>query len=389
MNSLSKDEIKKLAEIESKQYVSIYIPTHRSGEAVTNGHDIILFKNQIQEVKNKLIQLGMSESQAKNFLKDAYDLIEDTGFWYHQSEGLAVFIADSFFQYYTLPFSFESSCAVTADGFHLKELIPALTGQAYYYVLALSLNHVRCFTATKHHIKEIALPEDMPDSYEKAMKLTETEKILQFRSNASNAGGGTMYHGQGGGKDDRDESVLEEYLRRVEKAVYDIVKEGEAPLVLVGTEEIKSLYGKANQYKHLAAKSVAGNPDGLKPKEIHEKTLPVVNDYFQKELDTHIKRYNELAGTGKASYDINTIVPAAANGRIEALFVAKGSQKWGKFVDNDQSVRVHDKYEDGDVCLVNKAAIDTLLNSGTTYVMEKEDLPESRTDTEMVAVLRF
>lgn len=389
MKSLSRDEIKKLAGVESNNFISIYVPTHRAGEAVTNGRDIIAFKNQVQQIKNKLVDTGMNESKAKDLLKEAYGLIEDSGFWHHQSDGLAVFIADNFFEYYTLPYQFQEKSILSTSAFHLKELLPAINGESFYFILALSLNQFRFFEATKHSIKRIELNDDVPASYDEAMRLTEVAASVQFRSKATAAGEGTIFHGHGSGKDDMEEYVLEEYLRQVEKGVFDVVKEETVPMVLIGTEEIKSLYRKANSYNHLTEESAEGNPDGFKPKEIHEKTLPVVSSYFQKKRDVHIKRYNELAGTGKASYDINTIVPAAANGRVDALFVSQRAHQWGKFQEKDQSVEVHDEYEEGDICLINKASVDTILNSGTTYVLNKEDLPEAQADTDMVAVLRF
>ena len=42
-------------------------------------------------------------------------------------------------------------------------------------------------------------------------------------------------------------------------------------------------------------------------------------------------RYAALAGSGKASYDIQEIAPAAINGRIDALFVVEGTHHWGAY----------------------------------------------------------
>src|SRR5690606_9712429 len=174
----------------------------------------------------------------KELLTEAYKLIDDTGFWRQQSDGLAVFIGDNFFSYYRLPYSFAASCTV-AKAFDLKNLMPLLHGDGLYYVLALSNNEIKLYEASRNSIKKVALPEDMPKSFDEATTELEVEAILQFRSKQTTAGEGTMYHGQGRGKDDQEGFVLEEYLRQVAKPIFDLVKEKEAPMILYGTEKIK------------------------------------------------------------------------------------------------------------------------------------------------------
>lgn len=388
MRTLNKEEIKKLNEVKSDIFVSIYIPTHRSGEAVNNGKDIIMFKNQVQKAKNELIQMGLPEAAAKDFLKEAYKLLEDTGFWRLQSDGLAVFIADEFLTYYELPYSFEESTMVS-NTFNLKDLMPVAQGEDHYYILALSINKIRFFEATRYSINPLQIPKDMPSSLEEAMRYTEVTADIQKRG--GNATGGvnqTVYHGQGA-EDERDEFVLEDYLRRVSKAIFEIIKEERAPLVLYGTEKVKFLYRSANHYNNILEKSVEGNPDEVKIDQIHTKTWEIVRDIFNREREDNIKKYDELAGTGKTSYDLAKIIPAAANGRVDSLFVAKAQQIWGRFHEEDQSVEVHETRQEGDYCLLNKAVIDTFLNGGQVFTLDRGDLPEYSVETDSVAIMRF
>lgn len=387
MKAVNKDDLRKLNEVKSKHYISIYIPSHRSGEAVNNGKDIIVFKNHVQKIKNELQGKGLQERQAKEYLAEAYNLINDTGFWHQQSDGLAVFIADNFFEHFEVPYSFEESSMIS-NTFDLKDIMPVLHNDGQYYVLALSLNKIRFFEATQHTISLIDLPEEMPKSLEEGMQYTEVETSLQRRNSATGRVSNASYHGQGA-DDDRDEFVLEDYLRDVAKGIFEIVKEEKAPMVLYGTEKIKHLYHDANLYNNLLQDSIEGSPDDVKPIEIRKKSWEIVRELFTKKRDNHIRKYSELAGTGRTSYDIAKIVPAAANGRVEALFVAKGKKVWGKFDEQLQTVAVHEERTEGDYCLINKAAIDTFLNSGEVYTLDMEDLPEYSVDSPMVAVMRF
>ena len=388
MKPLNKEEIRKLNAVKSDIFISIYIPTHRSGEAVHNGNDIIMLKNQVQKAKNELVEGGYSEATAKEFLKDAYKLLEDTGFWRLQMDGLAVFIADNYFAYYSLPYSFEESLMIS-NSFNLKDLMPMAQGEDYYYILALSINKIRFFEATRHSINPFQTPSDMPGSLEEAMRYTEVTSDIQRRGgNATGRVNQTVYHGQGA-EDERDDFIVEDYLRRVSSAIFDMIKEDQAPLVLYGTDKIKFLYRSVNQYGHLIEKSVDGNPDEVKVDQIHEKSWEIVRNIFSREREDHMKKYDELAGTGRTSYDLARIVPAAANGRIEALFVSKYKQIWGKFHEEDQTVEVHETRQEGDYCLLNKVVIDTFLNGGQVFSLDQEDLPEYAVDTDSVALLRF
>lgn len=387
MKALNKEEIKKLNEIKSKTFVSIYMPTHRSGEAVNNGNDIIVFKNQIQKVRNEFLDQGMSELATKDYLEKAYKLLDDTSFWRYQSDGLAVFIADNFFTYYTLPYAFEESMTI-ANAFNLKDLMPVLQGDGHYYILTLSLNKVGFFEATKNAISKIDLPEDIPQSLEEGMRFTEIGRDFLRRDGSTGGMKQAVYHGQGS-EDQKDEFALENYLRDVAKAIFEVVKEEETPMVLYGGEKIKFLYNSANLYPHLLEKSVEGNPDEVRPEQIQKRTWEIVRDIFNTKRDNYIKKYDELAGTGKTSYDIARIIPAAANGRVEALFVAKSRQVWGKLNEQDQSVEVHESRKEGDYCLLNKAAIDTFLSGGQVFTLDKENLPEYTAETDAVAVMRF
>lgn len=387
MKAINKEDIRKLNEIDSKYFISIYLPTHRSGEAVNNGKDIILFKNQVQKAKSELQSKGLTESAAKEYLNDAYRLIDDTSFWHHQSDGLAVFIADDFFQYFQVPHSFQESMMMS-NAFNLKDLMPTLHGDGNYYVLALSLKKIRLFEGSKHNISQIDLPDDMPKDLEEGMKYTEVLSNIQKRNVGTKGVSDTISHGHSAA-DKKEEFILEDFLRDVAKAVFDIVKEEQTPMVLYGTEKIKSLYKEANLYNHLLDRNIDGNPDEVKPNEIRTKVWEVVRDLFSKDRDNHIKKYSELAGTGRTSYDLKTIVPAASNGRVEALFVASGNKVWGQFKESDQSVSVHESQADDDFCLLNKAATDTFLNGGEVYTLDRETLPENTVDTPMVAIMRF
>jgi hypothetical protein len=83
---------------------------------------------------------------------------------------------------------------------------------------------------------------------------------------------------------------------------------------------------------------------------------------------------------------LKEVVPAAYHGRVETLFIAVGFQQWGTFDPATNTVQVHEEAEPSDEDLLDFAAAQTLLNSGTVYAIEPEKVPD---ETLLAAVFRY
>ncbi|CAN5160396.1 hypothetical protein BH23BAC1_BH23BAC1_27880 [soil metagenome] len=400
MEYINMDNLKELANIQADNCVSIYIPTHRTGREVTDGQDQILLKNQLQMIKNQLVEKGMQEVAARQYLQPIQDLLDDTNFWRHQSDGLAIFLSEGYFKYLRLPVKFDEYNLIS-HSFHLTQLLPLLNGNGLYYILALSLNKTKLFRASRDYIEQIDLGKDVPDSLEESMKYTEIEKSVQYHSGSGSSPGGAasgrgasgIFHGQAKGihRDDR-KIYIGEFFRKLNEGVFDAVKDYEdVPLVLVGVDYLHPLYKTESSVKLIYEKGVEGNPDEMHPKEIHAKTWELVEPYFNKTILEAKNKYQQLAGTGKTSYDLKNIVPAAVNGRVEAIFVAKDACQWGSYKEEGENlvVEMHDEFKENDDCLVSMSAITTVLNGGKTFVVDKGMLPEQNAETDVVAVYRY
>ena len=161
---MPKDELKELLRYKGK-CVSIYMPTHRAGAETQQ--DPIRLKNLLREAEAALIRTGLRSSRARELLEPAQELVEDHEFWQHQSDGLAIFLSPGLFRSYRLPLEFEESVFV-AERFHVKPLLPLLTGDGRFYVLALSQNEVRLLQGTRFNVGEVDL-EDVPRSLAEAL----------------------------------------------------------------------------------------------------------------------------------------------------------------------------------------------------------------------------
>lgn len=114
--------------------------------------------------------------------------MDDRPFWQHGSDGLAVFLARDLFRSYRLPIRFDELVAVS-NRFHTKPLLPLLTGDGRFYVLALSQNDVRLFLCTKYSVSEVNL-EGVPRSLEEALRYDEAGRPLQLQAHTVGGRGG-------------------------------------------------------------------------------------------------------------------------------------------------------------------------------------------------------
>jgi len=83
---------------------------------------------------------------------------------------------------------------------------------------------------------------------------------------------------------------------------------------------------------------------------------------------------------------VREAVLAAHHGRVDVLFVALGVQMWGNFDPSTNTVHVHQDSEPGDEDLLDLAAVQSILNGGTVYAVELEQVPEH---APLAAVFRY
>jgi hypothetical protein len=379
MNVLTRNNLKLLMAVHKGLCVSVFMPMHRSGPETQQ--DPIRLKNLIREAEERLIACGLRTPEAKELLEPAERLLRDGLFRQHQSDGLAMFLSLGVFHYYLLPFVFEELVIVT-DRFHIKPLLPLLSGDGRYFVLALSQNKIRLLQSTHYSVSELDVA-DVPENLAETLRDDDSWKDLHMHSALSGKGKlSAITHGD---EVDSKENIRR-YFRRIDRGLHELLRNERAPLVLAGVDYLQPIYKEVNSYPHLMDEGIAGNPERLSAGELHELTWTIVKPYFQKAQQEAVNRYKEFASSGQASNRIRKIIPAAYHGRIELLFVIPDLQQWGTFDPGTDEIHLHKKEKTGDEDLLEFAAIQTLLNGGTVYMVGAEKMPD--TDP-LAAVFRY
>src|SRR3972149_1233976 len=111
MDILTKAELEQLMRREQQWCVSIYMPTHRTGAEPQQ--DPIRLKNLLGEAEKHLSDKGVGRRDIQKLLEPASKLLQESYFWQHQSDGLAIFLSSIRIRRYRLPLNFAELMVVT------------------------------------------------------------------------------------------------------------------------------------------------------------------------------------------------------------------------------------------------------------------------------------
>lgn len=374
---ITRDTILELLEKAENPALSIYLPTHEKGEEVQQ--DPIRFKNQLKEAEQKLGEMDVPAGKIEDMLEPARKLLDRPLFWQHGDRGLALFASGEYFQTFKVPLDFSEEVQV-GKRFLITPLLPMITLEGTFCILALSQKKMRLLRATRESSHELTL-EEAPKSMKEFKQYDLEGKSL---SSYSGDRGRTMFHGWG--DDSVESNYVENYLKQVENEVTSVLRKRNDPLILAGINEAVALYRKVNHYHRLMEQALIANPDPKSDDELRDEAWKVIRSYFLEDMYRDLDRYNDLKGTGKQSDNLSRIVESSHYGKVDTLFICKGEQSWGNF-DREEEV-VHHSTENGNsgYDLINEAAIRTLSQGGDVYALDREEMPDGVT---VAAIYRY
>jgi hypothetical protein len=380
---LSKEIFQQLAAYESVCCISIYIPTHQSGVEVNEQVDLISFKNALQQISSELKE-KIDQTLLTKMLEPAYELLRNDKFWYSLSPGLACFIADGFFKYIKLPIAPEEKLLINT-AFFLSPMVPVITSKEYFYLLVLSKKQAKFYRVDNFGIKYIAISE-MPNGVDDVVHFEEKEGQQLFRTGSSGGGGGASFHGMGSGTPDEKEHISI-YLEEVDETLWkEVLSKENAPLLLAGVEYLIPLYRKVSHYNYISDKNLTGSLEHEDENKLYRQARELMEPYFLEGVNKAKEKYGNQSATTLTSSIPEDVIPAAYYSRVSILFAQKNEQIWGTFDKNSNELLIHDKQEDKDDSLMDKAILKTLLNGGEVFIMEKEQMPS---DSKLAALMRY
>ncbi|MDX2151575.1 MAG: hypothetical protein SFV54_12630 [Bryobacteraceae bacterium] len=370
MNILRREQLEELARVRGSQCVSIYLPTHMKSRETRQ--DPIRFKNLVKRAESDLEAVGLRAAEAREMLEPANRLVDDYEFWQHQGLGLAVFASPLFYRHYRVPVEVPE-LVLANDRFHLKPLMTMLTGDGRFFILALGGNQLRLLECSRFGYRRVPLPEGVPESFTEAMKFVNADSGSKLANEDPNRP--PVSYITSASDTDRKGRFLE-YYRAVDRGLWPLLREEQAPLVLACVEHQLPIYKEANTYKNLIDEVIRGNPEGRPDDELYQAGQGIVQPIFERAMLETAVRFRSMEAAGKGSEKIPEVVAAAHQGRVDTLFVGLGLQHWGRFDPSSYQVELHREAQPGDEDLLDFAALQTLLHGGRVYALDPDKVPD-------------
>ena len=381
MDFINWEELLALINSTETNNLSIYMPTFKASNQTEQ--NAIRFKDQLKTAKKLLHEKGMRDADIDTFLLPLKEQLENNQFWQQQEQGLALFRNSEKFDYYRLPVEFPE-IAYLNRYFYIPPLLPLFCHNNRYYVLGLNQGGCRLFDGRYDQFQEIEVPELNKDIQD-FLSYDDPESQLQLHTGVSGRGGeGTfIYHGQGVGTDDSRKKVdIERYFHYIDDRVRRYLNGKNEPLILIGVEYLVGIYREVNSYPHLFSQAIDANPQDLSLEQMHSRCWGLIEPHFEAKHGEMVDRFHKLKSTEKATNQLETILPAALNKRVDTLFVAEGSQIWGNFDEEKQKVEAGPRDHE----LINLAALWTFRANGRIVLQNQSDMPD---ENPLAAIFRY
>lgn len=385
--AVKKQDLERLSQYHNTSCISIYIPTHRIGVETLNGQDALSLKNQLKLIRNKLNDQGKSVREIEKLVNPILNLVEDTDFWRHQSEGLAVFVAEDIFEKYTIPAkpaNFEPLNYVSSE-FYLKPLYPLFNEDGHYFLLSLKKDEVKFYEGNKYGLTEWDVSDIVPSRLEDAVGYDYEQKQLQFRTHLGGNKPGS-FHGHGD-KNTKDDELLV-FFREIDRGIMTKLHDRQQPpLLLCCLEHYYPVYIQAATHRNIFPQHIPLNPADLDIRSMHQKAWELLEPHFQKGLLSRKERFLIGIDKGKASSNIREVIPAAVAGRIDTLFLKKYTDVFGVYDLTTGGISIQERQNLANVSLTNLAAKKVFEQGGFIYLLEKHEMPDG--SSEINALFRY
>lgn len=363
--------------------VSLFAPMVAAGPETRQNR--IRFKNLVREADRLLEERYEMTPEARADLLAPFHLtLDNSDFWHRRSHGLAFYRSGDYCVLFQVPRQLRE-LAVVQDRFHVGPLLPLLTGDGRYSVLALSKNSVRLFECTRDTVAELDLGET-PRSLAEAVGGERQESHLQLHTASGRRGGGEgapVYHGQGG-QDDSDAEIAT-FLERVARGVETRVAPGE-PLVLASVDYLAALFRRESRHDRIVEDTLSGSPDRLSAAELHANAWEIARPLFHRDQQRALARFAARHGTGLTTAALEESLLAAVDGRVDTLFVARGIERWGLWDEDGRSIEPAAPTDSEARELREEAAIHTLRRGGVVFAIEPGEMP---VEGAAAAILRY
>jgi hypothetical protein len=173
----------------------------------------------------------------------------------------------------------------------------------------------------------------------------------------------------------RDED-LARFFRLVDAALWRLLRDERAPLVLVGPERDVYAYQQVNRYPGLAHEAVHGNLAKSSTAELHERAWPIVQGLVNESEQRVLEHYQRILSRGRALDEVRALAQFAVAGRVRELLLDKDAVLYGRMDRQSGALELHaTKGGAADEDVLDDIAEAVLLRGGEVYSLPRKLMP--------------
>jgi hypothetical protein len=345
--------------------ITLLLPPYRPGEPSETAS--ALLKMELQQAAKDLAGRKVAEPLIAALLEPLYHLSQGKSSLAGAGSDRVIFRSQGILRQFALPVPASQARPCTVgDCFWVRPILTALAVPERTYVLELTKEAVTLLACGFTEVSPVKLPAGTPETLDEALGFKAPDHELINRSWAGPSVGAMrgVQFGTGSGRETQH-SHLHDFYRAIDRGVKELLgSETPAPLILAGVGEEVALYRAVNTYSNLLEQGIQGSPGTpVTPIQILRQVHDITLFDFQRRTALEMSESKERLTPARFSADRESILRAAAEGRVSHLYLDEKGQQTGDF--DGKRFGGHATWRDED--LLNVAAVETLLHGGAVY----------------------
>jgi hypothetical protein len=366
--------------------VSLYQPTDRASPG--NRQNPVRFKNHLRDIEATL-RRKYPAREIRPLMEKFERLADDSQFWMHRSDGLAVLAGGDAFEVFDLPRRVQER-VVVADSFHLKPLLRFVQSADRFQLLCVTRHSAKLYEGNRDALEPVA-PSKVPATVVEALGEGWTgprqtvptedggERRTEMGDQARYVGSGDMIN--------QFDKVTDRFFRAIDAAVLEHhSRPSGLPLILAAMAETQPAFRDVTKNNFLMPQGLTLNPETTSLDELRRQAWTLMEPHYVARLGRMIDTFHASKPRNLASDDLNDVVKAAVIGRIGMLLIEADRHQPGRIdattgalqLGGDADAQLDDVFDD----LAELA----LRNGAEVVVVPSERMP---TNTGLAATYRF
>ncbi len=323
LNLMNNMDLKDLAVLDSDDLsLAVYLPLRADNSEVNR----IRLKNTLSEARALLSERLDDNQRINAVMKQLEQLSQHEVFQKALYPGLALLLSPSepeevnVFPLWTKP---EARVSLGRDPF-VTPLIRD-SGHQLVTLLCLADNGLRLFRGRLGQLEEETPPEVFPKDLSEVIRWEESAGLdgnEHYRNRINSPGAGSQ-HGEGPTSNVKGE-FERRYFREIGSALEQYLQEGEM-LFLAGVHEKLALFREENSSLPILEAELAGNYEGTNAEILVKKANEALAAIANEKSASDLKKAQELKPNLRSG-DAEELSEAAAQGRVETLFLKDGNE---------------------------------------------------------------